>query len=178
MAIDENNAAVRQLIENIESSLEKLKKMVRDGDNSVDINFDDLLLEKSHSNQSADRGKIIEGVFNGQSMIGPDGKEYSVPPNYASKSKLVEGDILKLTIAPDGTFVYKQIQPIDRQRLIGSIVKDKENEEYMALVEKKLYKLLLASVTYFKGDVGDQVVILVPKDNKSSWAAVENIIKK
>ena len=38
-------------------------------------------------------GKVIEGVFDGQKMIGPDGKEYPVPANYASKSKLVEGDI-------------------------------------------------------------------------------------
>src|SRR5690606_2361075 len=47
-------------------------------------------------------GKVIEGVFDGQTMIGPDGKTYPVPANYASKSKLVEGDILKLTIADDG----------------------------------------------------------------------------
>ena len=50
-------------------------------------------------------GKIIEGVFDGQSMLGPDGKSYPVPANYASKSKLVQGDILKLTIADDGSFI-------------------------------------------------------------------------
>ena len=44
-------------------------------------------------------GKIIEGVFDGQNMVGSDGKTYPVPANYASKSKLVQGDILKLTIA-------------------------------------------------------------------------------
>ena len=54
-------------------------------------------------------GKIIEGVFDGQNMVGSDGKTYPVPANYASKSKLVQGDILKLTIADDGTFMYKQI---------------------------------------------------------------------
>jgi hypothetical protein len=40
-------------------------------------------------------GKIIEGVFDGQNMVGSDGKTYPVPANYASKSKLVQGDILK-----------------------------------------------------------------------------------
>src|SRR3989344_9662515 len=54
----------------------------------------------------AQAGKVIEGVFDGQNMIGPDGKTYPVPANYASKSKLVQGDILKLTIADDGTFIY------------------------------------------------------------------------
>ena len=28
-------------------------------------------------------GKVIEGVFDGQAMIGPDGKSYPVPANYA-----------------------------------------------------------------------------------------------
>ena len=44
---------------------------------------------------SGEEGKIIEGVFDGQVMLGPDGKNYPVPTNYASKSKLVEGDIMK-----------------------------------------------------------------------------------
>ena len=57
-------------------------------------------------------GKVIEGVFDGQTMHDADGKAYPVPANYASKSKLVEGDILKLTIADDGSFIYKQIGPV------------------------------------------------------------------
>ena len=36
---------------------------------------------------SSPEGKIIEGIFDGQIMIGPDGKNYPVPANYASKSK-------------------------------------------------------------------------------------------
>ena len=48
-----------------------------------------------------------EGVFDGQNMVGSDSKTYPVPANYASKSKLVQGDILKLTIAEDGAFLYK-----------------------------------------------------------------------
>ena len=66
-------------------------------------------------------GKIIEGQFDGQNMIGPDGKVYPVPANYASKSKLVEGDTLKLTIAQDGSFIYKQIGPVERKKIIAKI---------------------------------------------------------
>jgi hypothetical protein len=29
-------------------------------------------------------GKVIEGVFDGQNMVGSDGKTYPVPANYAS----------------------------------------------------------------------------------------------
>jgi hypothetical protein len=122
--------------------------------------------------------RIIEGVFNGQQMIGPDGKEYSVPANYASKSKLVEGDILKLTILSDGRFIYKQIGPQKRRNLRGVLIKDEATGEYRVLAEGKLYKILLASVTYYKGNVGDEVVILVPQNMESAWAAVENILKK
>ena len=50
--------------------------------------------------------EIIEGVFNGFQMIGPDGQEYQIPENYASKSKLVEGDLLKFTITQQGRFLY------------------------------------------------------------------------
>jgi len=122
-------------------------------------------------------GKIIEGVFDGEGMIGPDGKQYSIPANYASKSKLVEGDIMKLTITPNGTFVYKQIGPIDRARLVGEL-EQSSNGNYSVNVEGKHWKVLTASVTYYKGQNGDEVVILVPKNGESGWAAVENIVRK
>ena len=125
-----------------------------------------------------DSGLVIEGVFDGQVMIGPDGKQYSVPANYASKSKLVEGDILKLTIDRTGAFIFKQISPVDRRRLVGHLVKDQKSGEFVALVGDKIFKVLLASVTYFKGEEGDEVVVLVPKDDDSTWSAIENIIKK
>src|SRR3954469_1596782 len=93
-------------------------------------------------------GKVIEGVFDGQNMVGSDGKTYPVPANYASKSKLVQGDILKLTIAEDGTFLYKQIGPIPRKQVVGTLVL--ESGHYFVDIETKKYRVLLASVTYFK----------------------------
>jgi len=133
----------------------------------------------SHGSMSEHEGaRIIEGVFDGQNMVGPDGKQYSVPANYASKSKLVEGDVLKLTITKDGSFIYKQIGPVERQRLIGTLTKDELTNEYTVVAGGRGYKVLLASITYFKGDIGDDVVILVPKEGDVRWAAVENIIKK
>ncbi|GAC1574685.1 MAG: hypothetical protein NVS3B9_6640 [Candidatus Doudnabacteria bacterium] len=124
----------------------------------------------------SDGGKIVEGVFDGQNMIGPDGKQYPVPANYASKSKLIEGDVLKLTISDDGSFIYKQIGPIERRKIIGLLTKD-DKGDHRIIADGKAYKVLLASLTYFKADVGDQVTVVVPKDNDSDWAAVENVIK-
>ncbi|MBI3573128.1 MAG: hypothetical protein HY092_02930, partial [Candidatus Kerfeldbacteria bacterium] len=81
--------------------------------------------------------RIIEGAFDGQNMVGPDGKQYSVPANYASKSKLVEGDVLKLTITRDGSFIYKQIGPVDRQRLVGTLGRDETTGEFKVDVEDR-----------------------------------------
>lgn len=117
-------------------------------------------------------GKVIEGVFDGQKMIGPDGKEYAVHANYASKSKLVEGDILKLTIADDGSYIYKQIDPIERKQIIGTLVQ--HDGTYYVEAGGREYRILLASVTFFHLTIGDQVTIIIPADNPdATWAAVE-----
>jgi hypothetical protein len=122
--------------------------------------------------------KIVEGVFAGDAMIGSDGERYSVPPNYASKSKLVEGDILKLTVTSDGRFIFKQIGPIARKRLVGELIIDPEHDEHWVVNENDKWRVLKASVTYFKGESGDKVAILVPQDGPAKWAAVENVIKE
>jgi hypothetical protein len=118
-------------------------------------------------------GKVIEGVFDGQNMVGSDGKMYPVPANYASKSKLVQGDILKLTIADDGTFLYKQIGPIPRKQVVGTL--KLENGHYFVEVGDHNFRVLLASVTYFKAKPGDQVSVNVPEDDsqQAEWAALE-----
>jgi hypothetical protein len=110
-------------------------------------------------------------------MIGPDGEQYSVPANYASKSRLVEGDILKLTISATGAFIYKQIQPIERRRVTG-VLEETETGEYLVMAEDRRWHVLSASVTYYKGEPGDQVIIVMPKVGLSKWAAIENIIKR
>lgn len=117
-------------------------------------------------------GKIIEGVFDGQNMVGSDGKTYPVPANYASKSKLVQGDILKLTIADDGAFLYKQIGPIPRKQVVGTL--KLENGHYFVDVAGRNFRVLLASVTYFKAKPSDQVSVNVPEDDTAAeWAALE-----
>ncbi len=124
------------------------------------------------SNQEDATGKIVEGVFDGQVMIGPDGKSYPISANYSSKSKLVEGDRLKLTIADVGGFLFKQIGPVPRRQIIGTLVQ--HDGAYFVETNGREYRILLASVTYFHITVGDQVTIIVPEDNpEATWAAVE-----
>lgn len=122
-------------------------------------------------------GTVVEGTFDGQIMIGTDGKQYPVPANYASKSKLVEGDMLKLTITDNGTFLYKQIGPIERRHALGVVTQD-ESGNYYVVANGKPHRVLLASITYFKATPGDEVAIVLPRNLETSWAAIENILQK
>jgi hypothetical protein len=171
---------LESLVYNLELELQKTKLILGElsGRKSQDAVDFSLKASQEGSESQSDEGAVVEGIFDGQLMIGPDGKKYSVPANYASKSKLVEGDILKLTIARDGSFIFKQILPVERARVVGHLVKDKELDQFVVLSQDKVYRTLMASITYFKGEEGDEVVVLVPKDSDSNWAAVENIIKK
>lgn len=168
---------LKNLIETAEINLRQAKEILAEltgGEDSAHVMARRLDLNQSQDGEE----QIVEGVFNGVSMIGPDEKEYSVPANYASKSKLVEGDVLKLTIKPDGTFVYKQIKPQERERQKGKLLYDSEKDEYRAQLENgKSYKLIHASVTYFKGEPNDEVIVLIPKGIEASQAALENVIK-
>jgi hypothetical protein len=119
--------------------------------------------------------KTIEGVFDGQAMVGADGVRYAVPENYASKSKLVEGDMLKLMVKRDGNYIFKQIGPVERRRLTGTLGLDPSTQEPIVQVGEAVYKVLAASVSYHKGIPGDEVVILVPRGGESVWAAVERL---
>ena len=109
-------------------------------------------------------------------MVDSDGQTYPVPANYASKSKLVEGDGMKLTITDEGKFIYKQILPIKRQTAVGALIQ--EDGQYKVLVEGNAYRVLLASVTFYRAEVGDQVTVLLPEGEDAKWGAVEAVIPK
>ncbi|MCL4405622.1 MAG: hypothetical protein M1287_00225 [Firmicutes bacterium] len=150
---------IREAETNLAAASELLISLVGDDEKIAPIVRDETL------------GKVIEGVFDGQNMVGSDSKTYPVPANYASKSKLVQGDILKLTIAEDGAFLYKQIGPVPRKQVVGTL--SLENGHYFINVNGKNYRVLLASVTYFKAKPGDQVSANIPEDESAEWAALE-----
>jgi len=153
-------ALIQEAETNLAAATELLISLVGDDEKIAPVTRDENI------------GKIIEGVFDGQNMVGSDGKMYPVPANYASKSKLVQGDILKLTIADDGTFLYKQIGPIPRKQIVGTL--KLEGGHYFVEVGDREYRVLLASVTYFKAKPGDQVSVNVPEDDsQAEWAALE-----
>jgi len=120
--------------------------------------------------------KVVEGVFTGITMMGSDGNEYPVPANYASKSKLVEGDIMKLTVRDDGRHIYKQIHQVQRVRIVGSLTRN-ESGQWGVLAGAQHYNVLTASVTFYRGSMGDVVTLLLPNDGGATWGTVEHISK-
>ena len=161
---DKQIKRLKSLIQEAETNLAAAKELL------ISLVGEDEITDASSRDLVS--GKIVEGVFDGQNMVGPDGKTYPVPANYASKSKLVEGDILKLSIADDGGFVYKQIGPVPRRQLIGTLVN--HDGAYFVEANAREYRVLLASVTYFKAKTNDQISIIVPEDNlEAHWAAIE-----
>lgn len=158
---------LRSLLQEAETNLAAAKELL----NSV-LGDGDIITAPRDTVVSDPDGKIIEGVFDGQIMIGPDGKNYPVPANYASKSKLVEGDLMKLTITPDGRFLYKQIGPVERKSVIGTLTH--HDDKYYVEVAGREYEILYASVTYFHLREGSQVSVVIPAANADAqWAAVE-----
>lgn len=69
---------LRTLIQEAETNLAAAKELL------ISIVGDDgqVVTPKNPSDEVA--GKVIEGVFDGQMMLSPDGKNYPIPANYAS----------------------------------------------------------------------------------------------
>ena len=167
---------IKQRIESAEKSIAAAKKLVSKALGG-DLGDVDKIDERVNDLSISNGGRVVEGIFDGQNMIGPDKRQYPVPANYASKSKLVEGDILKLTIADDGSFIYKQIGPVERKRVQGTL-KLGEGGGYIVETEDREYRVLLASVTYFKAEEGDEITLIIPATGKVTWGAIENVIKE
>ncbi|TAL50200.1 hypothetical protein EPN81_03435 [Patescibacteria group bacterium] len=176
---DVRNRLALQMLKQTRDSLSYVIQLLEEGDTvRATRHMVDFVSQKKFVEAELETGvgvRTIEGVFDGQGMVGADGMRYTIPENYASKSKLVEGDMLKLIVKADGSYVFKQIGPVERRRVAGILGLDPSTQEPIVQAGQDVYKVLAASVSYFKGIPGDEVVILVPNGGNSVWAAVERL---
>lgn len=177
-AQDTKNALAKRLVANLRQQLDALERVLFDGEDMDQQEATTLAYRQRSDEDRGMRTRCIDGVFNGEQMVGEDGEIYSVPPNYASKSKLVEGDLLRLIFAEGGRFIFKQKGPIERDRTVGMLVKDEQSDRWCVVAEGRKFCVLSAAISFHHGQSGDDVVVLVPKNAPSRWAAVENIIKR
>ena len=174
---------IKELLDNAESALRVAQQLMADamgmneGDKVGASVYKEMAATMSApAPSSSGTGKVIEGVFNGQGMIDKKGNSFPVPANYASKSKLIPGDVLKLTVTEEGRFLYKQIGPVERKTVVGPLVYNEGH--YQVLGNGKAYNVLLASVTYFRAEVGDEITMIIPMGEESDWGAIEAVIPK
>jgi hypothetical protein len=113
------------------------------------------------------------GTFDGERMVGDDGKIYPVPANYASKSKLVEGDKLAMRTA-DGRILFKQIEKCARREAVGTFRFDEAGNP-VVVVGDVPFDVLTSSATYFGLQDGDEVVVTVPAAG-GRWASIDGVI--
>jgi hypothetical protein len=176
---DDHMLVIQELLDSAVSSLKTARNMLSEMTGVQDVSrhkFASKASEFGGMPGGSAAGRIVEGIFDGQNMVDSQGQTYPVPANYASKSKLVEGDGMKLTITDEGKFIYKQIAPIERRTIVGVLIQ--EDGQYKVLAEGRSYRVLLASVTFHRAEVGDQVTIILPKGGDAKWGAVEAVIPK
>ena len=171
-------AAIRDFIDASEKSLKNAKKLLKEiiEDENLDLSSDIWLDTKGLSSYDSGEDKIIEWVFTGEDMLWVDNNRYIVPVNYASKSKLVQGDRMKLTINGAGKMTYKQIKQIERETKIGLLTQDKW--KYQVVAEGVSYDVLTAAVTHFKAEIGDSITILIPAGKEATFWAIEAVMPK
>ncbi|ALM10099.1 MAG TPA: hypothetical protein DEB30_03740 [Candidatus Peribacter riflensis] len=175
---DDQLLQIQELLESASSSLKTANAMLRSITGISDTDHERHMSRAGTMGSAAGpvSGKVVEGIFDGQNMVDSQGNTYPVPANYASKSKLVEGDGMKLTITDEGKFIYKQIAPVKRRTVVGVLIQ--EDGQYKVLAEGKAFRVLLASVTFYRAEVGDQVTILLPEEGEAKWGAVDAVIPK
>ncbi|MDD2565268.1 MAG: hypothetical protein PHZ26_01095 [Candidatus Gracilibacteria bacterium] len=173
---DKKLVAIKDFILTAEKSIQSAKKILATMIDSKDLKKDiELDTGDLHAYDSGE-DKIVEGVFTGESMLGADSNIYPVPQNYASKSRLVQGSKVKAIIKPDGKILYKIIEEIEAETKVGLLTKT--GDKFQVISDGKTYNVLLAAVTYIKGEIGDKVSIKIPAGKEATYAAVESIIPK
>jgi hypothetical protein len=124
--------------------------------------------------------EVVEGYFDGESMIGDNGQVYIVPPNYASKTQLVVGDRMKWILTQERE-VFKLIQPAPRERITGTFAIEGDNFVVLSDRFASPIKILKASATFAIKNLGlqpgDEVAIYIPKDTTPTWGAFNSVVK-
>lgn len=171
---------ILKVLSNIETELKRAKLMIqqlqawKSFDTDINLSLEQVASALPTHNDEGE--KIIEGVYDGYFMIWSDKKKYPVPMNYASKSKLIPWDVLKLRVMEDGKLIYKLIGQADRKYIRATLTKTDDNKYAALSDEGTIYGLNQAAVTYYKGKTGDELSIIINNDWVGNFAAIEALI--
>jgi len=143
---------------------------------SSSINLAKQLIDEIQREGGAFETPGLIGKYDGMFMVTEAGKKYPVPDNYAAKTQLVYGDKLKMVEGPEGRR-FKHIEKIPRVEVEAALtVKD---GRFVAVSPEGSYKLIQSAVRYLRGEEGDKVRILLPRDEKHApFAAIVGVVGK
>jgi hypothetical protein len=169
---------ITRLIDNIENDLRALRHMLS-GTMAPRVDHASRVASAPVGFMQHGEDAGIDGNFDGERMVDAEGKGYQVPPNYASKSKLVEGDPLKLYITGDGKYVFKQLGPVDRTTVPGTL-RMEGNHYVVDADDGNVYNILTACVTYYMSLYGlepdGRIMAMIPTSHAPRWAVIDNIL--
>ncbi len=175
---NESLVSLLHLLNKLENDVIKAKALVQKLFGDWVSPYENVQNASAAVNIEEDGMQVVEGKFDGTFMKGNDTKIYPVPMNYASKTKLIPGDMLKLRIMEDGKLIYKVIGPAPRKFLKAKLTKTEEGKFIALTEENKTYSLNQAAVTFFKWNVGNEITIIVNSADEWNFAAIEAVISK
>ncbi len=170
---------LNKTVHNIEKEIQKVKSSIEKL-SSIDIKTLDIT--KLILNNKIDKNEVsetIEWEFDGVVLIDKDWKKYPVPTNYASKSKLISWDEMKLNIMKNGKMIFKLIKKVERHTIQAILSKDSTSDKDIAIYKNKyIFILNHAAVSYHKWKPGDKVLITVNKSKPWKFAALDTIMQE
>ncbi len=193
MAGIQNLQEAKKVIDYYEYMLRKLATTVADLsawilkvretlDQLADIEFSTVEVEKLKiPKKKLNKENILqtlEWLFDWVSFIDSNWAKYPVPMNYASKSKLVPWDKLKLRIMKNWDFVFKLIEKAPRQKITAILSKDKEGKRIAIYKNKYVFLLNHASVSYYKWKPWDKILIIVNKSKPWKYAVLDAVLSQ
>jgi hypothetical protein len=139
-----------------------------------------LNLAKQLINEIENKGSFetpgLVGKYDGMFMVTEAGKKYPVPDNYAAKTKLVYGDKLKMVEGPEGRR-FKYVGRVPFVEVEAKLAL--KDGRFVAVAKEGSYKLIQSAVKYHNGEEGNEVVILVPREEKHApFAALQRVVGK
>lgn len=157
---------IRQSVENIKKELDNLVRLVENGSTGTATGAANQVAQSSDE-------VIGTGQYDGFYVTTEDGQKHEVPPTYASKSRVVFGDTLKILKNGDRVY-FEHLNKVPRKELSGILTKKEGSWHFLS--HSGVYKVLDVAVEYYKGKELDEAIALVPEDNlEAPFAALDKV---
>lgn len=118
----------------------------------------------------------VEGTFDGTNLITSTGEKIEVPSAYASKTRILFGDTVKM-YDDNGEKKFKVMVKQPRKKL--DALSTKKDNKWYALTGIGVYKISDSFADFNKLAVNDRLSVLVPEGNlQVPFAAIEEVLKQ